>query len=569
MFSDGLTSIDIGYENYCFRLMGEKMRKKIIYFFISFIFLMPAMELGAQNQKKINLQENKKSKENLVLKVDKVRMYDPNEDRPWSIFGCYRIISIEKEDSGFIKLNFESHSYSGCPENTLYNVTTQPANAIRGSSGVVGKTPKKFFSILVLPITERITLEIKKHGKVTTETSEIQELIQNLSKLIEAEGALPTWQLALSNSESVLANKAQQDKSPPNIQIDSPESKGASLKTDAYTVLIKGQITDDAGVLKVVVAGKSVGLDAGGKFISKVKLGYGVNEILIQAEDINGNIAEKKLTVLRQEMVSDTVSLDIDIPLKGRSKNNDGYAVVIGIEKYQYVPDAIHANNDAEVFREYLIETLGYKKENIKIVTDRKATQAEIEKLLGVDGWLSRNTLKDKSDVIVYFSGHGIANAKSASASILPHDVDPNYSTGTNLKNLYKNLANLGAKSVTVYLDACFTGQSRDEKLLIDKSRPVVIRDIDLQADEKITVVSASSGAQISSAMQDSSHGIFTYYLLKGLRGEADKNKDKKIFLSELIDYLSKEVRATAAKMGRVQTPVVSGSTNILVADIE
>jgi hypothetical protein len=55
VFSDGLTSIDIGYENYCFRLMGEKMRKKIIYFFISFIFLMPAMELGAQNQKKINL----------------------------------------------------------------------------------------------------------------------------------------------------------------------------------------------------------------------------------------------------------------------------------------------------------------------------------------------------------------------------------------------------------------------------------------------------------------------------------------------------------------------------------
>jgi uncharacterized caspase-like protein len=212
---------------------------------------------------------------------------------------------------------------------------------------------------------------------------------------------------------------------------------------------------------------------------------------------------------------------------------------------------------------------MGYRKENIKIVTDRKATQAEIEKLLGVDGWLSRNLLKNKSDVIVYFSGHGIANSNSSSASLLPYDVDPNYSSGLNLRNLYKNLASLEAKSVTLFLDACFTGQSRDEKLLIDKARPVIVRESDLQADERITVVSASSGSQISSAMQDSNHGIFTYYLLKGLRGEADQNKDKKIFLGELADYVSKQVKATAAKIGRVQTPIVSGSTNILVADIE
>jgi uncharacterized caspase-like protein len=294
-----------------------------------------------------------------------------------------------------------------------------------------------------------------------------------------------------------------------------------------------------------------------------------MNEILVQAEDVNGNIAEKKIVVIRQEIINDIPSQDIDIPVKRRTKNIDAYAVVIGIEKYQYVPDAVHANNDAEVFREYLIETMGYKKENIKIITDRKATQAEIEKLLGNDGWLARNSIKNKSDVVVYFSGHGVANTGTSAAHILPHDVDPNYSSGVQLKNLYKNLASLEAKSITVYLDACFTGQTRDEKLLIDKARPVVVRESDFQADEKITVISASSGSQISSAMQDSSHGIFTYYLLKGLRGEADKNKDKRIFLSELTDYVSKEVKATAAKMGRVQTPVISGATNILLVDIE
>ena len=151
---------------------------------------------------------------------------------------------------------------------------------------------------------------------------------------------------------------------------------------------------------------------------------------------------------------------------------------------------------------------MGFKKENIKIITDRKATQAEIEKLLGNDGWLARNSIKNKSDVVVYFSGHGVANVSTSAAHILPHDVDPNYSSGVQLKNLYKNLASLEAKSLTVYLDACFTGQTRDEKLLIDKARPVVVRESEFQADEKITVISASSGSQISSAMQDSSHGI-------------------------------------------------------------
>jgi hypothetical protein len=485
---------------------------------------------------------------------------------------CFEITSFEKEDSGLIKLNFSETILAdgSCPEKIIYNVTTDPKEKIRGSSGINGKSAGKTFSIQVLPEVNFISLETKRLGKVEKETFRISERVKDLYKLIEAENSIPAWQMALNKTESQLAEKSKQDKIPPSIRIESPDAiNNTTVTTDSYTIIVKGQITDDAGVLKVVVAGKSIGLDSNGKFTSKVKIGYGANEILVQAEDVNGNISEKKIIVVRQEIVNDIASQDIDIPVKGKSRNNNGYAVVIGIEKYQYVPDAVHANNDAEIFREYLIETMGYKKENIKIITDRKATQAEIEKLLGADGWLARNAIKNQSDVVVYFSGHGVANASTSAAHILPHDVDPNYSSGIQLKSLYKNLASQEVKSMTVYLDACFTGQTRDEKLLIDKARPVVVRDSDLQADSKITVVSASSGSQISSAMQDRSHGIFTYYLLKGLRGEADKNKDKKIFLSELTDYVSREVKAAAAKMGRMQTPIVSGTTDVLLADIE
>ena len=98
-----------------------------------------------------------------------------------------------------------------------------------------------------------------------------------------------------------------------------------------------------------------------------------------------------------------------------------------------------------------------------------------INKLLGFNGWLSRNIVKDKSDVVVYFSGHGIANSKDNSTGILPFDVDPNYAIGLALKELYYNLSKMGAKTVTVYLDACFTGQTRDSKMLIADARPILI----------------------------------------------------------------------------------------------
>ena len=171
--------------------------------------------------------------------------------------------------------------------------------------------------------------------------------------------------------------------------------------------------------------------------------------------------------------------------------NSDGLAVVIGIENYQYVPDATYAYNDAEVFREYLSQTLGYKKQRIKLATNSIATQAELNKLLGSNGWISRNIVKGKSDVVVYFSGHGIANQKDKSTGILPFDVDPNYSVGFPLKKLYKDLASMGAKSVTVYLDACFTGQTRDAKMLIADARPIIILPKEKAAPDNVNVFSA------------------------------------------------------------------------------
>ncbi len=325
--------------------------------------------------------------------------------------------------------------------------------------------------------------------------------------------------------------------------------------TDSLNFFLRGTVKDDSGIATVLVKKQKAKVSADGRFVHRLKLGYGTNKIKIQAEDINGNVSKKVVTIVRKEYISEQTLADVDLPPKTKMNNSNGIAVVIGIENYQYVPDATYAYNDAEVFREYLSETLGFKKHKIKIATNRKATQAELNKLLSSNGWLSRNVVKDKSDIVVYFSGHGIANQKDQSTGLLPFDVDPNYSVGLPLKKLFIDLSELGARSITIFLDACFTGQSRDAKMLIADARPIIILPKKNQIPENIDILSAASSSQISGAIKEKEHGLFTYYLLRGLSGDADLNKDNLIKLKELSSYVTKNVKEQSALNGREQVP--------------
>jgi len=320
--------------------------------------------------------------------------------------------------------------------------------------------------------------------------------------------------------------------------------------------------------MNILVAGRRVGVKEDGTFASKVKLTIGRNDVLVQAEDINGNIAEQNITIVREEFIPEQILADVDLPPKTRMNNPDALGVVIGVESYQYVPDATYAYNDAEVFREYLAETMGVKRQRIQLATNTKATQAELSKLLGPNGWLARNVVKGKSDIIVYFSGHGIASPDGKSSGLLPFDVDPNYSIGLPLHQLYLDLALMDARSVTIFLDACFTGQTRNEELLIADSRPIVIKPTASIIPDNLTILTAATGAQISGAIKEKEHGLFTYYLLKGMGGDADTNKDNSVSVVELDQFVSGRVKEQAALSGREQTPEIHIKDNRILVKL-
>ena len=250
-----------------------------------------------------------------------------------------------------------------------------------------------------------------------------------------------------------------------------------------------------------------------------------------------------------------TVSVDIekDIPKSGRKGKND-LAVVFGIESYKNVPGVSFAKRDAEWMKKYFENVLGIPQNRIYHKTDSDVGQAEFSKVFSEGGWLDKRIKNGKSNVFVYYAGHGAPDKKTA--YLIPYDGDPNYAsqTGYEMDKLYKQLGSFDAKSTTVFLDACFSGANRDNEMLLADARPVFM-EVDASATRDVTVFSASSGSEISSAWPEKKHGLFSYFLMKGMRGDADSNKDNQITVGELGDYVKENVSDMAGMLDREQTP--------------
>ena len=132
--------------------------------------------------------------------------------------------------------------------------------------------------------------------------------------------------------------------------------------------------------------------------------------------------------------------------------------------------------------------------------------------------------------------------------------------TALSRTDLFKEIISLNPKSVTMFLDTCYSGVSRDEQMLLASARPIrIIADEQDTIPDNFTIFSASQLDQISSGLKKAKHGIFSYYLMRGLEGYADVNKDKKITNGELLAYMDENISQRAAELGRQQNPSLAG----------
>jgi len=244
------------------------------------------------------------------------------------------------------------------------------------------------------------------------------------------------------------------------------------------------------------------------------------------------------------------IKSDVDeLPTTKAKPNKNSYAIVIGIENYrQKLPKADFAVADAKTMTEYLTKAMGYPEENVVTLTNDHAAKSDFEKYF--EKWLPNNAEKDGS-VFIYYSGHGAPNVKTGDAYLVPYDGDPSFieQTGYSLKKLYESLNKLQAKEIIVALDSCFSGAG-GKSVIAKGARPLVMNlEHDIKLSKNMIVMSASSGDQISSTYEEKGHGLFTYFMLKGI-------KDGITEIGELFDYLKPHVGRTARKVyNNEQTP--------------
>lgn len=267
---------------------------------------------------------------------------------------------------------------------------------------------------------------------------------------------------------------------------------------------------------------------------------------------VTNPVNKGRVSVDEQQVVVGSSDVDVNIP-ETKSLNANTFAVVIANEKYINAPDVAMASNDGSTFAKYCEKTLGLPRDNVRYYPNASfGTMLRAVK----DIKDIAVTYNGELNILFYYAGHGIPNEATKDAYLLPVDADGTQTEGCySLNRLYKELGDTQAKSVVVFLDACFSGS-----LLASSARGVAIKAKKEAPHGNMVVLSAASGDETAYPYKDKGHGLFTYYLLKKLQDTKGN-----VTLGELSSYVIDNVkRKSVVANKKLQTPTATASQTMM-----
>ena len=213
------------------------------------------------------------------------------------------------------------------------------------------------------------------------------------------------------------------------------------------------------------------------------------------------------------------------------AKAQNTYVVVVGIPNYQYINPLVLPGKDAKAVADYYKQ----KTNNVITLTGKYATKSAIVKSL--KDQFSRAGENDA--VIFFFSGHGYEGG------LCPYDItERDVNSALSYGEIQEIFRKCKAKRKIVFADACFSGGLTGKFASYSRN------------GLEILLFLASRDNETSTETAFMPNGVFTTYLLRGLRGNADNNKDGKVTAKELFNYVSKGV---IYKTNKEQHPVMWG----------
>lgn len=291
----------------------------------------------------------------------------------------------------------------------------------------------------------------------------------------------------------------------------------------------------------------------------KAILSVSLEQALLQTNVVNVNPQLERPVQI--EAVGLTSHVDIDIP-ENKATNNNRFALVIGNEDYsRYQPrlqtdqNVLFARNDALIFAQYLIRTLGFPEKHVFTIFD--ATRGQMSRELERVTELVK--LSPGAELMFYYAGHGLPDLATHQGYLVPVDVtSSNLKDGISLKDLYTKLASSNAAKILVFLDACFSGGGRGENGLL-AARTIKVKPKGEIIEGNIVSFTATSDEEVSLPLIRESHGLFTYFLLRKL-----KETRGRLTLEVLKNYLDSELpKASLIENGIRQTPQLLCAPNL------
>jgi hypothetical protein len=402
----------------------------------------------------------------------------------------------------------------------------------------------------------------------------LAELTAKLQQLDEMTAQLEQEREKSAQLSQELEEKAQREKElmsrigegaqvPPFVIVTAPEP-GSKLEVDS--VRITGAVEDDRGIvnLEILVNGQAISAaDTRGlktatgdvprrsNFDRYVPLTRGENRIKVRVTDTDGLITEKILSV------------------HYTPSRRNVWAVVVGINDYPQLPKLKYAVNDARAFQRLLVEKNLVPAENITMLLNEQATLRKLRSALGTG-------LKGAADaddmVIIFYAGHGATERDAMSLDgdglekyLLTFDTDPAdlFSTALPMRDLALIFNRIRSERLIFIADACYSGASGGRTVSVTGMRANIADTFldRIAAGRGKVIISASAANEVSVEQDELQHGVFTYYLLEGLRGPADTDGDGLVTVDEAYRYVSdRGPRATRQEQHPVKKGTVEGS---------
>jgi hypothetical protein len=357
--------------------------------------------------------------------------------------------------------------------------------------------------------------------------------------------------------------------------------EGARVTDEAS--LVAAVVASSKGVARVTVSlnGATVH-DEADRVVPKsvlvtvpLKLRDGPNAIVLTATEPDGTSRRESRTVIFDRPATPPPPPGA-APAPGAPRvAPERWAVVIGVGRYEHpgVTPLRYAVPDAQAVHDVLTTVGGFTRDHVLLLTDqteRKPTLRNIRWALGT--FLARSARKDDT-VLIFFAGHGAPEVDQRGLErdglakyLVPIDADPDdlFSSALAMDDIQTIFGRIEAERVVMFLDSCYSGAAAvgGRTFAPKQTRALNVDDLFL---ERLTrskgraIITASRPNEVSVELPELGHGLFTYFLVEGLRGKADLNRDGIVALQELYEYLEQQVTQKSRAVGGNQHPIMKG----------